>query len=262
MDLGLNKQIALVAAASQGLGKAVARRLSQEGAEVAICSRSKDAIHSAAEDIAAQTGNAVFPYAADLTDEQQVREWVGAAVNHFGGLDIMVANCGGPPPGAFEELSADQWRKSIEMNLMSTVYLCQESVPYMKQRGGGRIVTITSIAARQPIPGLIHSTAARAGVLGLCKGLANELAPYNILVNSLCPGFTRTERIIKLARTRMEQEGISEAEAYAAWEQQIPLGRLGEPEEFADMAAFLCSARSSYITGAVIPIDGGWIQGI
>ncbi len=262
MDLGVKGKVALVAAASRGLGFAVARRLAEEGALVAMCSRDQVAIERAGKEVQAATGSQAYAAACDVTRAEEVEAFVAEVAHRFGRLDILVTNAGGPPPLSFEQTSLEDWHAAVTLNLISTVTLCKASVPHMKRLGAGRIVNVTSIAAKQPVENLILSNSSRAGVLGFSKTLSVELAPYHILVNTVCPGYTRTQRVIDLAKARVERYGISEAEAYDYWNRQIPLGRLGEPQEFADVVAFLCSERASYVTGTVVQIDGGFVQGI
>lgn len=262
MDLGLKGKVAIVAAASRGLGLAVAMRLGEEGARVAMCSRDQEAVERAAAQVQKRTGAEVYAAACDVTVEAEVEEFIGEVASRMSRIDILVTNAGGPPPLLFEQTSAEDWHRAVTLNLLSTVSLCRACVPHMKRTGSGRIVNITSIAAKQPVENLILSNSARAGVLGFSKSLSLELARYNILVNTVCPGYTRTQRVIDLAHARVEREGIPEAQAYEHWNRQIPLGRLGEPEEFADVVAFLASERASYVTGTVVQIDGGYVQGI
>jgi 3-oxoacyl-[acyl-carrier protein] reductase len=187
---------------------------------------------------------------------------VELASEAFGAIDILVTNAGGPPPGPFESHGTEAWRHAVDLNLMSVVNLCRAVVPGMKERRWGRILNVTSIAVKQPVDGLILSNSVRAAVTGFARTLANEVAPFNITVNNLLPGYTRTERLVKLADNIASTKGITSDAAYAAWEQQIPMGRVGEPEEFAALAAFLASERAGYITAQNIAVDGGWIKGL
>lgn len=262
MDLGLRGRVALVCGASSGLGKAVATGLAKEGARLAICSRTKEKLEQAAADIRRATGAEVVAIPADVSVPADVKKLVRQTVNHFGKLEILVTNAGGPPPGEFLTLPEDSWQKALDLNLLSTLHLCRESVPHMKAGGWGRIVNITSYAAKQPQPNLILSNMARAGVLGLAKSLATELGPYNILVNSVCPGIFETERHLALSKHRAAQEGLSLEEHLKKRAKEIPLGRGGHPEEFADLVVFLASERASYITGTAIQIDGGVVRSL
>ncbi len=208
MDLGITGRVALVCGASSGLGKAVATMLAREGVKVAICSRTEDKLQKAADEIRGATRGDVVPLAADVSIPAQVKTLIQKTVSHFGKLEILVPNAGGPPPGHFLDLPEDAWQKALELNLLSTIHLCREAVPHMKTAGWGRIVNITSFSAKQPQDNLILSNTARAGVLGFAKSMANELAPYNILVNTVCPGAFETERHVNLARHRAAQQGI------------------------------------------------------
>jgi 3-oxoacyl-[acyl-carrier protein] reductase len=262
MDMELKGRVALVCGASSGLGKAVAKGLAREGARVAVCARTEEKLQKAAEEIRRETGAEVLAVAADVSVPSQVKSLVQKTVAHFGKLEIVVPNAGGPPFGHFLDLPEDAWQKALDLNLLSTLHLCRESVPHMKAAGWGRIVNITSFAAKQPHEGLILSNMARAGVLGLAKSLANELASSNILVNTVCPGAFETERHIALSQKRAAQEGISLEESNQRRTKEIPLGRFGRPEEFADLVVFLASERASYITGTAIQIDGGVIRSL
>jgi len=262
MDFGLKGRVALVCGASSGLGKAVATGLGREGARVAVCARTEEKLRKAAEDIRQKTGAEVLAVPADVSNPSEVKELVAQTVEHFHKLDILVTNAGGPPFGHFLDLPEEAWQKALNLNLLSTLHLCREAVPHMKAGNWGRIINITSFAAKQPQAGLILSNMARAGVLGLAKSLANELAVYNILVNSVCPGVFETERHLELSRRRAAQEGIPLEEYLKLRAREIPLGRNGRPEEFADLVVFLASERASYITGTAIQIDGGVIRSL
>ena len=262
MDLGIRGRVALVCGASSGLGKAVSRALAMEGARVAACARTSEKLEKAAEDLRKETKGDIFAIAADVSVPAQVKTLVAKTVEHFGKVDILVCNAGGPPPGSFLSQPEDAWQKAVELNLLSTINLCREAVPHMRKGGWGRIINITSFAAKQPHDGLILSNTARAGVLGFAKSLANEMASSGILVNTLCPGAFETERHTALTQKRAAAEGISFEEASAKRAKEIPLGRFGQPAEFGDLVAFLASERAAYITGTAIQIDGGVVKSL
>jgi len=263
MDLGIKGKTALVAGASTGLGRAIALTLSREGANVAICARGQQRLEKAAGAISAETGGEVFAKSVDLASVDAARGFARAVEDRFGGVDILVNNAGGPPSTTFVDSEAAAWREAFELNFMSAVALCQAVIPSMASRGWGRIVNVTSVSVKQPMPGLILSNAVRAGVAGLAKSMSNELASSGILVNTVCPGFTRTTRLEELAASVAEKRGLTGCEeVYESWEREIPLGRLGKPEELADLVAFLASDRASYITGTTIQVDGGYAKGL
>jgi len=262
MDLGLKNKVALVTAASSGLGKAAALRLSREGARVAICARDADKLSRAKKRIAAETGEPVKAYPADVTDGGLVKNMVRSVAADLGPLDILVCNAGGPPPGLWDDFGPDDYRKAVELNLISTITLCYEAIPYMKRKKWGRIICIVSISAKQPVSNLILSNTSRAGVLGFAKSLSNQIAPSGITVNAVCPGYTKTERVENLARSYAESGEGTIDDFYRMLESEIPVGRIGSPEEFGQTVAFLASEGAGYITGAVIQIDGGYIRGL
>lgn len=262
MDLGLKDRAAIVAAASKGLGKAVALGLAKEGAKLAICARGVEALEATAEEIRRETGVEVLAAAVDVTRAEDVKRFVEETAQRYGRIDILVTNAGGPPPTTFLDASAEDFRKAIDLNVMSAVLLSKEVVPHMLSRRWGRIIHMVSIAAMQQLPGLILSTAARPAVLGLAKSMANELAKDGILVNSVCPSYIETDRVKQIVADRAQKSGQSEDEVRSALADKIPMGRIGRPEEFADLVVFLASDRSSFLTGMVVPVDGGQFPGV
>jgi 3-oxoacyl-[acyl-carrier protein] reductase len=262
VDLGLRGKIALVAASSKGLGRAVAEELATEGAHLVLCARGKDTLAQTAESIRQQTGVKVVAVAADVSDPNDAARVVNAAFDEFGRVDVLVTNSGGPPSGPFESFTPETWDAATRLLLKSPVELSRAVLPGMKERRWGRILNVTSIAAKQPIEGLMLSNSLRAAVIGFARTLANEVAPFGITVNNLLPGYTRTDRVQELARAAGGQAGASNTDIVSKWEKEIPMGRLGEPREFAALAAFLASERASYITGSSIAVDGGWIRSL
>jgi 3-oxoacyl-[acyl-carrier protein] reductase len=262
VDLGLKGRVAVVCGSSQGLGRAVAEALAAEGARVVVNSRSPAKVEAARAEIAAATGAAVEGIAADLTDPAAVESLIEDAARTLGQVDILVTNTGGPPSGPFEAHGPEVWRQAIARNFESVVNLVRAALPGMKERRWGRILNVTSISVKQPVAGLILSNAVRAGVTGFARTIANEAAPFGVTVNNILPGYTRTERLVELAGAIAGREGGTAEDAYGRWESEIPMGRVGEPHEFAALAAFLCSERASYITGQSVAVDGGWIKGL
>ena len=262
MDLGLKGKVALVGGSSRGLGRAVAGELAAEGCAVVLCSRDQDAVARTAADIAQRTGADTYAVAANLSEEAGVGHVVSAALTRFGHVDVLVTNTGGPPAGAFESHSPETWRQAVAQNLESVLNLTRAVLPGMKERGWGRIINITSIAVKQPVDGLVLSNSVRAAVTGFARTLANEVAPHGITVNNVLPGYTRTERLVQLAAHNAGSRGGDVQDAYAQWEREIPMRRLGEPHELAALVAFLASTRAAYITGASIAVDGGWIRSL
>ena len=262
MDLGLKGKTALVAASSKGLGRAVADELAREGANLVICARSVRPLEVARQAIYDETGVEVVAVPADLSEPADIDRLVAAAKAEFGRVDILVTNTGGPPPGPFESHSREAWSDAVRQNLYSVLNLTREVLPAMRDASWGRIINITSVAVKQPVDGLILSNAIRAGVTGFAKTLANEEARFGITVNNVMPGYTRTERLEQLASDAADRSGLLVEEAYARWESQIPMARIGTPAEFAALVTFLASERASYITGVSIPVDGGAIRSL
>lgn len=262
MELGLAGKAALVCGSSAGLGHAIAAALAAEGADVVINSRSAERLEAARGALSEATGARVAIAPGDLSDPAAVEEVVAAARAAFGGIHVLVTNTGGPPSGPFESHSEETWSRAIAQNLESVVNLVRAVLPEMKERGWGRIVNVTSISVKQPVAGLILSNTLRAGVTGFAKTIANEAAPFGVTVNNVLPGYTRTERLVELASAGAARSGGTVEAVYAGWEKEVPAGRLGEPEELAALAAFLCSEKAAYITGQSIAVDGGWIKGL
>ena len=262
MDLGIKDRVAIVAASSKGLGKASALGLAKEGVKLTICSRDKDTLQKTADEIASQTGADVLAITCDVSKTDEIKNVVKETINKYSKVDILINNAGGPPVGAFLDFSLQDWRKAIELNLFSAITFNNEVIPCMKENKWGRIVNITSMSVKQPIDGLILSNTVRAGIAGLAKTISNEFAPYNILVNNVCPGRIYTDRIKQLAEQRAKRDKTSFDEAISAMENDIPVGRIGRPEELANLIVFLASERASYITGTTIQVDGGLIKGL
>ncbi len=262
MDLGLRDKVALVAASSRGLGRAVAEELAAEGARLVLCARGEAALRETAASIEQASGQRVVAVAADLGEVAGVERVVAEAVRAFGRVDVLVTNTGGPPSGPFESHSSDVWRDAVRHNLESVLNLTRLVIPGMRERRWGRIINVTSIAAKQPVANLILSNTVRAGVTGFARTLANEVAPSGITVNNVLPGYTRTRRVEDLAAQLAAARGTAPNAAVEAWESEIPMARLGEPREFAALVAFLASERASYITGTSITVDGGWTKGL
>jgi 3-oxoacyl-[acyl-carrier protein] reductase len=254
-------RVALVCAASKGLGRASAEALARDGFKVAICARGREALGEAERTIAA-TGAEVLAIPADLSNAADVDRVFQQTVERFGGLDVLVTNSGGPPSGPFMAFDERAWIQAIDSLLLSVVRLCRGAIPLMQVRGAGRIIHITSISVKQPIAGLVLSNALRAAVTSLAKTLSVELARDRILVNCVAPGYTRTDRIVELSQAVARREGITPEQADERIVSQIPLGRMGTPEEFAAVVAFLASPAASFLTGVTIPVDGGWTKGL
>jgi len=260
MDLGLKDRVALAAAASQGLGWGVARALAADGARVSLCGRRPAAVRAAAERLTAETGAPALGVACDVTDAAALQAWVAQTVAAWGRVDALLVNAGGPPAGLFVELDDAQWQAAFELNILSAVRLIRAALPHMGP--GSAILTITSAAAREPVARLALSNVMRAGVAGLVKTLADELAPRGVRVNNLLPGRLDTERVARLDQNTADKLGISFDEARARALAAIPLGRLGTVDEFGAAGAFLLSPAASFITGASLRVDGGMMRSV
>jgi 3-oxoacyl-[acyl-carrier protein] reductase len=263
MDLQLNQRVALVTGGSQGLGFAAALQLSREGALVALCSRDQAHVDAATHAIQTETRRPVLGIAADIIKSKDVKRVVQRTVDEFGGLDVLVANPGGgPTTGTFDELADDQWAKATDLLVMSMVRLIREALPHLRQSTAPSVLTVTSLSSKQPIPNLILSNSLRMAVLGMTKTLSQELGKEGIRFNSILPGWTTTDRVHELMEDRARRNGTTVEEELSKQSAESPLGRMGTPQEFANVAAFLCSPAASYVTGTMIPVDGGSYRGI
>lgn len=252
MNLGIQNKVALILASSKGLGKSVAIELAKEGAKVIICGTDAVALSATEAEIQAIAPNNVASFICDITDESQRRNLVEQSIRAFGTIEILVTNTGGPAAGPFEQFNLDDWKHLYNLLFLSAVDIIQQVLPGMKEKGFGRILTITSIAVKQPADNLISSNAVRTSLLGLVKSLSNEVAIHGITVNNILPGYTTTNRLENLIEKNPAVNNVKDS---------IPMKRFGTTEEFAAAAAFLVSARASYITGQSLAVDGGWIKG-
>jgi 3-oxoacyl-[acyl-carrier protein] reductase len=262
MESGLKDKVAIVAASSQGIGLATAEAFAAEGCHVAMCARNAPALEAAAEKIRRQFGVKAFAQPFDVTDAGAVSSFVNSVVSELGSVDICVTNAGGPPAKGFLATTTEEWIRAIDSNFLSTVFFAREVIPYMQKKHWGRIITITSITTKQPVPNLVLSNAVRAGVVGLVKSLANEFGKDGILVNNVGPGYTATDRLKELAHSNSAASGKSEKEIFDGWAADSSLRRLGEPKEVADTIVWLASERASCITGQTILVDAGSYKGL
>jgi 3-oxoacyl-[acyl-carrier protein] reductase len=262
VDLGLKGRGVIVAASSQGIGRATAEAFAREGAQVAMCARTEAALGEAADAIRRETHAEVYAEALDVTVGPRVQSFVEQVVKRFGRVDVCVANAGGPPAKNFLSISPDEWRKAVDLNFLSVVHLAKAVIPYMQRHRWGRIITITSVTVKQPVAELIMSNAVRAAVVGLVKSLSNEFGKDGILVNNVAPGYTATERLQELAGVRALAAGTSVEQIYQGWTAEIPLRRLGDPKDIADVILWLASERAAYVTGQTILADGGLHRGL
>jgi len=261
MDLKLNGKIALVTGSSSGLGFAAARLLAQEGARVAMNARSPEKLDNAAENIRTETGADVLAVRGDLTEHPVAAQVIQAVVSRWGGLDILIANAGGPPPGRFEMLSDEAWQDALELSFLSQVRLIRAALPYLRQSAAPAVLTVTSYSVKQPIPNLVLSNSVRLATIGLTKTLATEVGKEQIRFNSILPGWTETGRVQTLMENRAKTNQTSVEEEFQRQASESPLGRMAQPEEFAAAAVFLVSPAASYINGVMLPVDGGIVKG-
>lgn len=261
MDLGLRGKVALAAACSEGIGRAVAEVLAAEGADLVLCARREGPLAKAKQELEAYGGR-IVAVPTDLSDPAQVQRLTELALGAFGKVDVLVTNSGGPPAGPFETHSLEVWERTVRQNLFSVLELVRGILPGMRKRRWGRIINITSVAVKQPSDNLILSNSIRAAVTGFARTLATETAPDGITVNNVMPGFTRTERLVDLAQARARIKGCAPEEIWAQWRQEIPMGRVGETREVAALVAFLASEQAGYITAQSIAVDGGWIRAL
>lgn len=262
MDLKIENRVALVCGSSSGLGLAIATELADEGCRIAMNGRDRSRLGGAVEQVRKRTEKEVEGFPADVSVRDRAEQLVHDVHDHFGSIDILVCNAGGPPSAPFATTPEDAWQKALELNLLSTIHLCTAAVPFMSEQGWGRVVCLTSVAAKEPLPGLILSTTARAGVLGFAKSLADEVAVKGITINSVCPGYMRTGRVNDLVNERSQNEGRPGTEIVGELVARIPMDRMGDPSELAAAVAFLASERAGYVTGIALQVDGGYIRGI
>ena len=262
MDLGLKGRGVIVAASSEGIGRATAEAFAREGAQVAMCARTEKTLRDAAEKIRGATGAELYAEPLDVTDAAAVQRFTDTVAKQFGRIDVCVTNAGGPPAKNFLSVSLEEWRNAVEMNFMSVVHFARAVIPYMQRHRWGRIVTITSVTVKQPVDALVMSNAVRAGVVGLVKSLSNEFGKDGITVNNVAPGYTATERLKELAGVRALAEGTSPDTIYEQWASAAPLKRLGGPGEIADVIVWLASQKAAFITGQTVLADGGIYRGL
>ncbi len=262
MDLELTDRVAIVGGASKGLGRACAQALAEEGAKVALCSRSPKDLDKAAQEIRDTTGTDVLAFAGDLDRHETIRDLVAATVERFGRLDVLVNNSGGPPLARAHNATEEQWATAVQRSLLFFARMSREAVPHLKRGGGGRIINILASTVYQPIPNLALSGATRMGVVAFAKSLADEVGRDGILVNNVCPGSILTERMLSNVTSRAKELGIAVDEALAQRAAETAVGRVGEPHELAYLVAFLASSRSSYITGTTMLVDGGLVRSV
>lgn len=262
MDLGLQDKVALVGGSSRGLGLAIAEELAAEGASLVLCARGEHQLKNALDSISREYGTRVVAVPTDLTKAAGVEQLVDTARREMGRVDILVTNAGGPPTGNFLDLTPEMWEEGIRLTLQSVLLLIRGVLPGMRKRRWGRILNITSVAVKQPLDNLILSNSLRAAVTGAARSLANEVARFNVTVNNVMPGYTRTQRLEELAAEISRRQKTAPQQIFEGWEKEVPMGRLGEPRELAALVTFLASERASYITGGSFAVDGGFVRSL
>lgn len=261
MDLELKDKIVLVVASSSGLGKACATGFAREGAKVIITGRDQSRLDKAKADIESETGQEIKAIQMDVCKAGDIESLINTVTEQFGTIHVLINNAGGPPPGVFWETEDEEWQKGFELTLMSSIRLTRAAIPYMRKQKWGRVINITSSTVKQPIDQLLLSNSLRLGVVGWAKTLSNQLAKEGVLINNVCPGWTTTDRVSNLMQAKAEANNSTAEEELTAIASSIPMGRLGKPEEFADLVVFLSSERASYLTGTSIQFDGGSTAG-
>jgi 3-oxoacyl-[acyl-carrier protein] reductase len=261
MKTNIENKVAVVFAASKGLGKACALGLAQEGCKVAICSSDKNRIEQANIEIKSETGAEIFSYVVDVEKSDDIKNFINVVIEQWGHIDILVTNAGGPPVKSFEETTDEEWHKYFDITFMSVVRSVRAVLPTMKKQKWGRIINITSVSVKEPIMNLIYSNALRLAIVGLAKTLSREFGPYGITVHNVAPGFHRTDGLERIVKKRVEA-GEKPEDIYAQWEKSVPLQKIGQPEELAALVVFLASEKSSYMTGTTIQVDGGRSAGV
>lgn len=262
MDLELTNKVVLVTGASQGMGKAITQGFAEEGANVIFCARDAERLQQVQAELSKNSEGKVLARQADVESLADIRRLVDFALDRFGRIDVLVCNSGGPPAKYFVEVTDEEWQRYLNLNLQSFIRLSNAVIPTMKKQKWGRILFLSSVSVKQPIDNLVISNVVRSGVVGLTKSLSNELGKYNILVNNVCPGYVRTDRVLELAEVQAKQEGIPVATVIERYGQNNPLGRIADPREIADLFLFLASERAGYITGVSLHIDGGFVKGV
>ncbi len=262
MDLKLKNKVVLITGASRGMGKAIAQGFAAEDANVVICARNAERLQQAQAELSKNSDGEILARQADVESLSDIRSLVEFTLDRFGRIDVLICNSGGPPAKYFVDVTDEEWQRYFNLNLLSFIRLSGAVIPAMKKQKWGRILFLSSVSVKQPIDNLVISNVVRPGVVGLTKSLSNELGKYNVLVNNVCPGYVRTDRVLELAEVQAKQEGIPVDAVIEKYGQNNPLGRIADPREITDLFLFLASERASYITGVSLHIDGGFVKGV